>query len=92
MDRDHEPNEGPRGPGPGVGKRPMPSGAEFAGIGLQMGMTIVVFVFGGIWLDNHLHTSPWFVIVCTFAGAFGGFYSIYRRVMASQRRNRRDAQ
>jgi F0F1-type ATP synthase assembly protein I len=68
----------------------MPSGSEFAGIGLQFGLTIVVFVLGGVWLDNRLHTSPWFVIGCTFAGAAGGFYSMYRRVMAAQRRNDRD--
>ncbi len=91
MDRDREANEGPDRPGPGLGKRSTPSGLEFAGIGLQLGLTIVAFVFGGIWLDDRLHTSPWFVLVCTFAGAAGGFYSIYRRVMAAERRNERDA-
>jgi len=91
MDRDREPNEGRKAPQFSPKQRSMPSGAEFAGIGLQFGMTIVVFVFGGVWLDEHLHTSPWLVIVCTFAGAFGGFYSIYRRVMAQQRQSKRDS-
>jgi F0F1-type ATP synthase assembly protein I len=91
MDRDREPDEGRKGPESPPAKRSAPSGAEFAGIGLQLGLTIVVFVFAGVWLDNRLHSSPWFVLICTFAGAFGGFYSIYRRVMASQRRNEKDA-
>jgi len=91
MDREREPNEGRQGQGFSPHKRSMPSGTEFAGIGLQFGLTIVVFVFGGVWLDERLHSSPWFVLVCTFAGAFGGFYSIYRRVMAEQRRNERDS-
>ncbi len=90
MDRDREPNEG-RKKGPFSPKqRSMPSGAEFAGIGLQFGMTIVVFVFGGMWLDGKLHTTPWFTIGCTFAGAAGGFYSMYRRATAAQRDGERD--
>ena len=91
MDRDREPDEGRKGPGSSPAKRSMPTGAEFAGIGLQFGMTIGVFVFAGVWLDNRLRSSPWFVLLCTFAGAFGGFYSIYRRVMAAQRRTGKDA-
>lgn len=61
------------------------SGAEFAGIGLQFALTILVFVFAGIWLDRRLGTSPWLLIACVFAGAGGGFYSMYRRVTAAQR-------
>lgn len=62
------------------------SGGEFAGVGLQFALTIVVFMFAGIWLDKRLHTSPWLVIVCVFVGAAAGFFSIYRKLMAAQRR------
>lgn len=61
------------------------SGAEFAGIGLQFALTIVVFVFAGIWLDRRLGTTPWLLLLCVFAGAGGGFFSMYRRVTAAQR-------
>jgi ATP synthase protein I len=61
------------------------SGAEFAGIGLQFGLTILVFAFAGVWLDGRLGTSPWLTVICVFAGAGGGFYSMYRRVTARQR-------
>jgi F0F1-type ATP synthase assembly protein I len=90
MDRDRGPDEGRKRQGFPPAKRSMPTGAEFAGIGLQFGMTIVVFVFAGVWLDNRFHSSPWFVLLCTFAGAFGGLFSMYRRVMAQQRGNGRD--
>jgi len=63
------------------------SGTEFAGIGVQFALTILVFVFAGLWLDRRLGTSPWLVVICVFAGAAGGFYSMYRRVTAAQRRD-----
>lgn len=62
------------------------SGAEFAGVGLQFAVTIVAFMFLGIWLDRTLHTSPWLLLVCVFGGASAGFYSIYRKLMAAQNR------
>ena len=79
-------DEGRGSPGAGRGKRSSPiSGAEFAGIGVQFALTILAFVFAGIWLDKRLDTSPWLLLICVFAGAGGGFYSMYRRVTASQR-------
>ena len=64
------------------------SGMEFAGIGIQFALTILLFVFAGVWLDNRLGTSPWLVLVFVFVGAAGGFYSMYRRVTAAQRRSK----
>ena len=66
---------------------PTVSGTEFAGIGLQFALTILVFVFAGVWLDRHLGTSPWLLLICVFAGAAGGFYSMYRRITVAQRRD-----
>lgn len=66
------------------------SGAEFTGIGIQFALTILVFTFGGIWLDRRLGTSPWLLLVCVFIGAGGGFFSIYRRAMDAQRRDEAD--
>jgi hypothetical protein len=63
------------------------SGGEFAGIGLQFAFVILVFTFAGVWLDRRLGTSPWFLLVFVFAGAGGGFFSMYRKVTAAQRRD-----
>lgn len=64
------------------------SGTEFAGVGLQFSMTIVVFALAGVWLDRRLGSSPWFVILMVFGGAGLGFYSMYRRMVGASRRGR----
>jgi F0F1-type ATP synthase assembly protein I len=66
--------------GAGRGSQTGVTGAEFAGIGLQFALTILVFVFAGVWLDRRLGTTPWLLLVCVFVGAGGGFYSMYRMV------------
>jgi F0F1-type ATP synthase assembly protein I len=74
-----QPSSPPRKAPPGI------SSAQFAGVGLQFAITIVAFMFAGIWLDKRLGTSPWLVIVGVFVGAGAGFFSIYRQLMAAQR-------
>ena len=78
---------GPSGSRPEARNRAKPpSGAEFAGAGLQFALTIVVFAFLGVWLDKRLGSTPWFVLICVFVGAGAGFYSIYRKLMSSAKR------
>lgn len=60
-------------------KRKGLSGSEFAGIGVQFAVTIVVFAFAGIWLDGRLGTSPWLVLVMVLGGGALGFWSLVRR-------------
>lgn len=69
------------------------SGSEFAGVGLQFAVVILAFTGAGVWLDKRLGTTPWLLIVCVFLGASGGFFSIYRKAAAAQRRDteRREA-
>jgi len=69
---------------------PALSGTEFAGIGLQFALTLVLFAFLGLWLDERLHSSPWLLLLCVFVGGAAGFYSMYRRVMAAQKRDSQD--
>lgn len=61
-------------------KRKGMSGGEFAGVGVQFAVTIVVFAFAGIWLDKRLGTTPWFVLVLVLGGAGLGFWSMVRRL------------
>jgi F0F1-type ATP synthase assembly protein I len=60
------------------------SGGEFAGIGLQFAVTLVVFSLAGIWLDGRFGSSPWFTVGLVFFGAGFGFWSMYRRVVRKQ--------
>ena len=55
------------------------SGSEFAGIGVQFAVSIIVFAFLGIWLDRWLGTSPIFVLVMVLGGAGLGFWSMVRK-------------
>ena len=81
---------------PGLRKEPKPfgqhddasanAGAAYLGLGLQFGLAIILFMFVGKWADAQLGTSPWLLILGVFVGAAGGFYSIYRRLMADQKR------
>lgn len=53
---------------------------QFAGLGLQFAVTILVFGALGYWLDTRLGTRPWLMIVGVFAGFAGGLLSLIRRV------------
>jgi F0F1-type ATP synthase assembly protein I len=55
------------------------SGTQFAGIGIQFALTIILFALAGIWLDRRLETSPVFVLVMVFGGSALAFWSMVRR-------------
>ena len=63
------------------------SAASFAGAGLQFAAAILVFLFVGRWLDRRLGTEPVFLLLGVFVGAGGGFYAMYRKLMAEQARD-----
>ena len=81
------PGGGPAGGPPGGrGAGEGPSVAEFAGVGLQFAVSILVFVYAGQWLDRKLGTAPWMLMLGVFLGAGASFYSMYRKLTAAQRR------
>lgn len=45
-------------------------------------MSILLFVYVGRWLDGKFGTTPWLLVLGAFVGAFAGFYSMYRALMA----------
>lgn len=60
---------------------------RYAGVGLQFGLTILVFLMVGRWLDRRLGTDPLFLYLGVFLGAGGAFYSMYRSLMADVKRD-----
>ena len=58
-----------------------PSGAQFAGLGIQFALSILIFLYAGKWLDGRLGTAPLFLIAGVFVGAGGAFYNMYRKLM-----------
>lgn len=84
---------GSPGPGPGGGHSdngPPEEGfsvSEFAGVGIQFAVSILLFLYVGQWLDKRLGTAPWLLIIGVFLGAGASFYSMYRKLMAAQARD-----
>lgn len=53
--------------------------AKYSGLGFQMLGIIGVFTYGGIKLDQYLHSSqPWATIVLTLTGVVGAMYQVIR--------------
>lgn len=59
-----------------------------AGMGLQFAISVLLFLFAGQWLDRTFGTAPLFLMLFVFIGAGASFYSIYRRLMNQQKRQR----
>lgn len=66
-------------------RTPLPGAGEYAGLGLQFALGILVFLFAGRWLDQRLGTEPWLLILGVFGGFGLSFYSIYRRLVVGPR-------
>lgn len=47
-------------------------------LGTQFVIILVLFVLGGSWLDERLHTGGFLVLAAVLLGAGIGFYLIYR--------------
>jgi F0F1-type ATP synthase assembly protein I len=82
--------ERPLKPEPGSEKTSEPTSmagaGAVAGMGLQFAISILLFLLAGQWIDRKLGTAPLFLMLFVFLGAGGSFYSIYRKLMAQQRR------
>jgi F0F1-type ATP synthase assembly protein I len=50
---------------------------QYSGLGVQLAVTILVFLFIGVWLDKKFNTEFIFTLILTFIGFGGGFYSFY---------------
>ncbi len=66
------------------------SGADFAGVGFQFALAIIVFLFAGQWVDKRLGTNGLFTIIGVFVGAGAAFYSMYRKISAAQKQDDED--
>lgn len=59
---------------------------KYAGFGLQFALSILFFLWIGQWVDRKVGTDGIFLLLGVFIGAGGSFYSMYRSVMADQKR------
>lgn len=56
---------------------------QYAGAGVQFGLTICLFALLGRWLDGRFDTSPWLLILGVLVGFGGGTYSLLKKVSRS---------
>jgi F0F1-type ATP synthase assembly protein I len=52
-----------------------------SGLGLTAGGSILLGVFGGLFLDRILHTMPLFLVIGILLGLAAATFSVYRLVM-----------
>ena len=76
----------PLGGGKSGGGEP-PSAGTYAGLGLQLLGAILLFLYVGQWLDRRFGAGGIVTVVSVLVGAGAAFYSVYRRLMADQRRD-----
>jgi hypothetical protein len=63
-------------PDPGGGKTPGPM--RYAGLGVQLAVSLLVFVLVGQWADKKLGTNGILTVVAAFVGFGGTMYSLIR--------------
>ena len=63
-------------PDPGGGKSPGPM--RYAGLGVQLAVSMVVFVLAGQWLDKRLGNTGMVTVAAAFLGFGGTMYSLIR--------------
>jgi ATP synthase protein I len=91
MDPDHRtPPEGGSQAGKEGGKSGLGAAGAYAGLGLQLTLSILLFLYAGQWLDRRLETAPVFLIIGVFVGAGAGFYAIYRKLMGDLKREEQE--
>lgn len=77
----HLPQRDPLSRPPGLG-----AAGKYAGLGLQFALSILFFGWLGQWVDRKLGTDGIFLLLGVLIGAGAAFYSMYRSLMADQRR------
>jgi ATP synthase protein I len=60
--------------------------------GLELGLSVVLCVLLGLWLDQRLGTQPWLMLVLLGIGLVAGFRSVLRAVRRADRAAEREAQ
>ena len=56
-----------------------------ASVGLEMGVSVIIGVLIGIWLDRQLNTAPWMMLLWLGFGFAAGFRGVLRAVKREDR-------
>ena len=64
--------------------------ASYATVGLEFGLSLLVGLFGGRWLDGKLGTGHWLTFIGFGFGVAAGYRAIYRAAQAVNRDAKRE--
>jgi len=76
---------GTAGPEKERGATPV-SPAGLVGLGFEIAIPVVLFMYAGYRLDGWLDSRPWFLSLGALLGVAVGFYSFVRRVLPTKPR------
>ncbi len=71
--------------------RALNSYAIYSSMGIEMGVIIVLGVFGGIKADEALSTSPIFTIILSLAGVAIALYVMIKTVLKPKKSNKNES-
>ena len=69
------------GGGVEAGMRRWQAALNVIGVGWFVGLSILLGVLGGLWLDSKLNTQPIFVLAGLFLGFVIATYGVYRMLL-----------
>lgn len=72
------------------GERSPGGSSAMMGVGFQFVILVLVFLFGGQWLDGKLGTGPWLMIAGLMVGGALGFWSLLRVARNAENTDRTD--
>ena len=52
--------------------------ARTLGAGLTLAVSVGLFAYGGLWLDQQWGTKPWMLLLCVVCGIVGGILHLIR--------------
>lgn len=64
--------------------------ASYATVGLEFGLSMLVGLFAGRWLDQKLDTAHWFTFIGGGFGVAAGYRAVYRAAKAANREAERE--
>jgi ATP synthase protein I len=51
---------------------------RFSSLGIELGLSVMIGLIGGQWLDKYFGTAPWLLLAGLLFGMAAGFRSMYR--------------
>ena len=73
------------------GRRVPAAMGTYLTLGVQLALSVVVFLLVGRWADGHWGIAPWGTVCGLIAGATGGFIKFIRTAMALGRQADKEA-